>query len=202
MSLITTKADRELRIITVGEIRARRGDKPVLEGYAAKFNIRSHDFGGWAETIRPGAFTRTIADDDVVMHYDHGIGGGMAVFGRTGSKTLRLSQDAIGLRFEADLPNTTAGKDLLELVDRGDIAEMSFAFRARQPGGDEWHQEGVMSIRTLIDVKLFDIAPVVHGQYPQTEIALRSLDAWRKVAAHQGPDAMRRARLRLAEAEH
>lgn len=188
---------REVRVMHASECRAKRGEKGVaVDGYAAKFNVVSDDLGGFREVIRPGAFSRAIAEkQDVVFLWMHDR---TTVMARTSSGTLTISEDGIGLRFEARLADTGAGRDLATLIERGDVSSMSFAFRARK---DEWDFKAPVALRTLIDVDMYDVSAVDVGAYPQTELALRSMEAAR--AAIDGPatmDRMRR-RLRLAEAE-
>jgi len=151
------------------------GGKPVqtLRGYAAKFNVRSElIWGMFREEIAPGAFSDSLGEDiRALMNHNTGI-----VLGRTRANTLRLFEDATGLGFELDLPETTAGRDLAESIRRGDITQMSFGFETLS---DEWRMEDKTEIRTLKKIRLFEISPVAFPAYPQTEVALRSLEAWR-----------------------
>ncbi|MGG7565993.1 HK97 family phage prohead protease [Rhodovulum sp. DZ06] len=159
-----------------------------LTGYAAVFNARSHDLGGFVETIRPGAFTRTLAAGaDVVALYHHDA---RHVLGRTLSGTLRLAEDARGLRFDLDVADTSAGRDVLESVGRGDVTGASFAFRSRK---DEWSRDARPAVRTLIDVDLLDVTITPTPAYPDASVARRALDAQRAA-----PLALRRRRLDLA----
>lgn len=80
-----------------------------IEGYAATFNTEA-DLGGFRERIAPGAFRSALAGDVLAM-LDHDPG---KVLGRTRSGTLRLSEDSKGLAFSLDLPDTQAGRDVLE----------------------------------------------------------------------------------------
>jgi HK97 family phage prohead protease len=98
-----------------------------LEGYAATFGAEAK-IAGFTETIQPGAFRASLASGaDVLALIDHDPG---KVLGRTKSGTLTLAEDAKGLRFAIDMPNTQLGKDLLEMAKRGDIGGMSFGFTA------------------------------------------------------------------------
>jgi HK97 family phage prohead protease len=124
------------------------------------------------EEIAPGAFSDSLGEDiRALMNHNTGI-----VLGRTRANTLRLFEDATGLGFELDLPETTAGRDLAESIRRGDITQMSFGFETLS---DEWRMEDKAEIRTLKKIRLFEISPVAFPAYPQTEVALRSLEAWR-----------------------
>jgi HK97 family phage prohead protease len=188
---------REVRVMHASECRAKRGEKGVaVDGYAAKFNIISDDLGGFREVIRPGAFARAIAEkQDVVFLWMHDR---VTLMARTSSGTMTISEDGVGLRFEARLADTQSGRDLATLIERGDVSSMSFAFRARK---EDWDFKPPIALRTLIDVDLYDVSAVDVGAYPQTELGLRSMEAAR--AAVDGPATMDRLRrrLRLAEAD-
>lgn len=188
---------RETRILPGSECRAKKTDSGwVVEGYAAKFGVVSNDLGGFVERILPGAFRRAIDEkQDVAFLWMHDR---RTIMARSTSGTLSLSEDAAGLRFEAKLADTQGGRDLGILIQRGDVDEMSFSFRAVR---DEWDFGPAMAIRTLRDVDLFDVSAVDEGAYPDTELALRSLSAAREAAKPPVDMAIRARRLRLAEAE-
>ena len=143
----------------------------LLAGYAAAYDKRSRDLGGFLEVIRPGAFTRTLDHGtDVVARFNHD---DSMLLGRTSAGTLRLAPDARGLGYEVDLPNTTAGRDVAELARRGDVSHSSFAFYAVQ---DHWTTtETGAPLRELREVKLVDVAPVTSPAYEDTSVGLRSL---------------------------
>jgi uncharacterized protein len=163
---------------SVAEFRAEtlEGGARKLSGYAAIFNSETTihtSFGSFREVIRPGAFTRSLLEgQDVVAWYQHGEGGPLPL-GRTKAGTLRLSQDNRGLAFELDMPDTSAARDLAVSVQRGDVREASFAFEPAAEGGERW-TNGDPSLRELLDLNVFDIAPVVFPAYPSTSVGLRS----------------------------
>jgi len=74
---------------------------------------------------------------------------------RTRSGTLRLAEDSHGLHFELDVPNTTAGHDVLALAERGDLGGMSFGFSVPD-GGQRWQGD----LRELVQVHLLEISVV------------------------------------------
>jgi HK97 family phage prohead protease len=151
------------------------GDKkvPVLVGYASVFGKRSVDLGGFTEEVAPGAFAKSIRADDVVALVDHD---SSMILGRMSAKTLALSEDATGLRMEIDLPDTSVGRDVAVSVKRGDIRGASFGFRTI---ADEWNTKGGMAHRTLLEAQLRDVSPVTFPAYPDTSVAMRSLDVWK-----------------------
>lgn len=157
---------KEIRYVPAVELRTAKADDGslTLSGYAAVFNLPSCDLGGWQEVIKPQAFTKSLATDpDVVCLRDHDMS---ILLGRTVSKTLTLTQDDKGLRFECKLPATTQAADLVVLIDRGDINGCSFGFICQ---ADEWFfQEDGTAIRQVIDADLFDVSVVTHPAYPDT----------------------------------
>jgi len=172
------------------ELRAE-GDGMTFIGYAAKFNSPSEDLGGFVETIEPGAFRRSLRSrNDVKLLVNHDTG---RVLASTRSGTMKLYEDEIGLRVEASLPNTSDGRDMAELLRRGDLNKMSFGFSVIK---DSWNQE--MTQRTLKSVRLFETSIVAFPAYAATEAMVRSLD---KVAtrAQVDADALADAVLKLEE---
>jgi uncharacterized protein len=96
-----------------------------LEGYAALFGVEAR-IGSTRESIRAGAFSVALSNqNDILALVDHDAS---RVLARTRSGTLRLSQDSKGLAFDLDVPDTTAGRDVLALAERGDLGGMSFGF--------------------------------------------------------------------------
>jgi uncharacterized protein len=155
------------------EIRAG-GDKksPRLVGHAAIYNSPSQDLGGFVEIVRPGAFTRTLKSDRdplaLVQHMPQ------LVLGRRSAGTLRLHEDQRGLAFEIDVPDTTAARDLMVSVERGDVRGASFAFSTPK-GGDKWEMRGDKVMRELLDVDLHEITVTAQPAYLDTSVARRCL---------------------------
>ncbi|MCJ2044732.1 HK97 family phage prohead protease [Methylobacterium sp. J-078] len=122
-----------------------------LEGHAALFGVEAR-IGTFSETIRAGAFKGSLGRD-VLALVDHDPG---RVLARTKSGTLRLAEDTRGLAFDLDVPDTSQGRDILALAERGDLGGMSFGFTA-EPGGDAWTGEK----RELRSVTLHEISVVL-----------------------------------------
>jgi uncharacterized protein len=154
-----------------GEIRTD-GDGNTFVGYAAKFNVPSEPLP-FTERIAPGAFGKSLRQrtKDVRLYVNHNSD---MVLASKRSGTLRLSEDEVGLRVEADLPDTTAARDLRALMQAGVVSTMSFGFTVPR-GGDKWNGDG--SERVLTGINLHEVS-VVTGfpAYPQTEAAVRSLE--------------------------
>jgi HK97 family phage prohead protease len=157
---------------TPPEIRAADAGK-VARGYAALFNVRTDIGGLFVEQFAPGAFAKSMRGDIRAL-IDHDTG---RVIGRSTAGTLRLREDDTGLSVEIDLPDTTDGRDLAVQLERGDITGMSFGFRATR---EEWDESGDVPLRTVLAADLFEVSAVAFPAYPDTSIALRSLDETRK----------------------
>lgn len=196
------------------ELRAEgsEGERTTLAGYAAVFDQLSVVlYGMFRERIARGAFAGALSGDvRALWNHDTNL-----PLGRTKAGTLRLEEDAHGLRVEIDPPTTQAGRDALVSVQRGDVDQMSFAFDVLE---DEWDQdESGTLIRTLRKVVLYEVSPVTFPAYPQTTVAARAGEsgAWGDMPAiparfgrtgdgsdaerAQGRLAMRRRRLALVE---
>ena len=157
------------------------GEQPTIEGYAAVFDSPSEDLGGFTEVVLPGAFDRALSEGaDVRALVDHDAS---RILGRSKSGTLSMAVDDTGLRVRITPPDTTAGRDVVESLRRGDLDGMSFGFVTRE---DEWRTVDGAARRDLIDVDLFDVSVVAFPAYPDTTVAVRSLGRWR--AGPPSPD--------------
>jgi len=152
------------------EVHGAGSGRLVATGYAARFETLSQNLGGFVEQIAPKSFNKTIKEADVRALYNHEPD---MLLGRTSSGTLRLAVDSDGLTYEIDLPDTTVGRDLAVLLERGDITGSSFGFRVI---ADEWSEtpDG-FPLRTLKEVALRDVGPVTFPAYVESSSALRSL---------------------------
>ena len=169
----------ERRRLDAAEFRVVRDDSgklKMLSGYGAKYNARSLPLGWFEEfreVIAPGAFDETLAKgDDVRFLFNHDPN---IVLGRTTSRTLRLSSDSIGLKFEVEPPDTQAARDIMTTIDRGDVSQCSFGFRTLDDDWSEDQSDGTL-IRTLLKVALYDVSAVTYPAYPDTEVSVRSLE--------------------------
>jgi hypothetical protein len=168
------KKNLEVRVADFSEIEMRAteegGPKMSFRGYAAVFNSPSEPLP-FIERIAPGAFKRSLRSrNEIKMFVNHNMD---RVLGSTRAGTLRLTEDEKGLLVEADLPDTTDGRDLSILLERGDVSSMSFGFTV-PPKGDKWSEDGME--RTLTQVRLHEVS-VVTGfpAYEATTASVRNL---------------------------
>lgn len=152
----------------------RRAD--TIVGYAAVFGGEADIGGSFREIIAPGAFTETLKTADVRAYFDHDRG---RVLGRAKAGTLRLSEDEKGLAVEIDLPDTSDGRDVRALLERGDVDGMSFGFVVTH---DEWDERSNPPTRTIHAVDLREVSVVSEPAYGDTSIALRGLEQARKAS--------------------
>ena len=160
----------ERRTANEGVELREEGDTLTAVGYAAIFDRLSGNLGGFLERVSPGSFRSTLKQADVTALFNHDPN---HLLGRSSAGTLRLTEDDKGLRYEVDLPYTTLGRDVAELLRRRDLQSSSFGFRTIS---DEWGEtEDGYPLRTLSEVALRDVGPVVYPAYSDTEASLRSL---------------------------
>jgi HK97 family phage prohead protease len=168
--------------VSAGDFEIREtAEGMMFEGYAAVFNSRSENLGGFTEFVAPGAFTRSLKTrNDVKLLWNHDTS---AVLGSTRARTMTLTEDSRGLKVSAVLPNTSYGRDAAELLKRKDVDAMSFGFTVIK---DSWNNEG--NERTLNAVRLHEVSIVAFPAYSATSgsATVRSLD---KVATRAEVDA-------------
>jgi len=157
---------REYRFLESPELRATAGN--VLDGHAAVFNQWSKDLGGFREKILPGAFLRSIAEDNVVATFAHDQK--IIPLARNKAGTLELSEDSVGLRSIIHLGDSAIARDVYQSVKRGDLASMSFAFFTKK---ESWNRSSTE--RTLIEASLVDVAVVATPAYDGATVSARSL---------------------------
>lgn len=138
----------------------------TISGFAIVYNSPSQDLGGFTEIVAPGAVTESLRNSpDILCLRDHAVS---LLMGRTTSKTLTLTDDAIGLRFSCRLPDTTQASDLATSIDRGDLSGVSFGFVTEE---DKWvaDEQGNV-VRTLLKITLYEISPCSFPAYSASSV--------------------------------
>ncbi|AZF90292.1 MAG: prohead protease [Phage 5P_3] len=166
----------ELRYLPA-QIEVRKAEKeadmPHIVGYAAVWNTWSEDLGGFKERFAPHAFAKSLTKADVRALWNHDPN---YVLGRRGSQTLDLNEDEDGLAFDVLPPDTSWARDLVVTMQRGDVNQMSFGFRAV---ADSWEQPDdsgdKLYRRTVLDADLYDVSVVTFPAYHASEAHLRAL---------------------------
>lgn len=187
------------------EVREDGTTLRYVSGYAVVFEQYSAPF--WDEIVE--IISRTAFDNtdmsDVVMVVDHSRQvGDVLARSKNGEGSLEISIDDIGVKFRFAVPDTSVGRDVVALIERGDITECSFAFWVRK---DSWSYDMMVEgkrydVRRIEDVaRLADLSIVVNGQYPQTSVGIdeRSL-AMRARELARPKDVARQMSVSLAKA--
>ena len=178
-SKMTKKIER--RTFTIKDVEARQAEDGTmrLSGYAAVFNDDSVPLP-FIERIAPGAFRKTLSETpDVRLLINHE---GLPL-ARTKNGTLRLTEDQVGLYMDADLPDTQAARDLYTLVERGDVDQMSFAFRVIR---QKWNEDRSRRVLTELSLSDGDVSVVTYPAYPTTTVEAREQIAAARQAIKEG----------------
>lgn len=144
----------------------------TFHGHAALFNKRTwigpKRWGFW-EQVGPKAFDKTVGEADVrfLVNHDPNL-----LIARNKAGTLRLDTDTQGLATEADMDRRqTYTNDVAIALERGDISQMSFAFEVVR---DTWEiLDDDTELRTLEEVRLWDVSVVTYPAYTDTDAGLR-----------------------------
>ena len=158
----------ERRTFTVRDVEARQADDGTmrLSGYAAVFNDSSVPLP-FKESIAPGAFRKTLSETpDVRLLVNHE---GLPL-ARTKNGTLTLTEDDRGLYFSAELADTQEARDIHTLIARGDVDQMSFAFRVIR---QKWSEDRSRRVLTEVSLSDGDVSVVTYPAYPTTSVEAR-----------------------------
>jgi HK97 family phage prohead protease len=158
----------ERRTFTVRDVEARQADDGTmrLSGYAAVFNDSSVPLP-FKESIAPGAFRKTLTETpDVRLLVNHE---GLPL-ARTKNGTLTLTEDERGLYFNAELADTQEARDIHTLIARGDVDQMSFAFRVIR---QKWSEDRSRRVLTEVSLSDGDVSVVTYPAYPTTSVEAR-----------------------------
>ena len=178
-----------LKVREAGEGKQSR----TIEGIPIVFGVRSVNLTPWSETravyevLEKGCITPELLQrSDVILNLNHSnkVPDVLGRFRNTDKDTLQLTLNEDNMECRCDMPNTNNANDTLELMKRGDITGMSFAFS----DGYQDSENGVSYERTdektedgkevwLRHVKritgLYDVSIVTHPAYDQTSVGTR-----------------------------
>jgi uncharacterized protein len=190
------------------ELRDVGPGKLGLVGFACLTNVEYEvgnlDRTGFVEVVRPGAFADSLRalslgnGPDVPLLINHGESGSGCALSRTGAGTLRLTEDARGLKVDADLDEEDPDVRLLQRkFAHGNLdGQMSMAFRV-PAGGDKWSEDGKRREISRCDILGGDVSVVTQAASPTTSSELVARMA-AEAACRPLPDYSRRHRERLA----
>lgn len=157
------------------------GEGLHVEGYAAVFNEKTllweSPYSGtkYYEVIDRNAVDANTDMSDVILRYNHS--DAALILARTSNGSMKIAADERGIKVEADIAPTTAGKDIYQLIKRGDISKMSFAYTSDK---DYWENDSVAKTKTRVINHIdfiMDVSPVDFPAYDGTSIEARGHDA-------------------------
>lgn len=189
-------AKKEIRLAEIRALEPVQGqeNEMIVEGRAIVYDSPALMFEiegrKYYEVIARGALDGADLKD-VPFKYNHS--DNIMVMARTRNKTLELIPDDQGLLIRAKLANTTAGRDLYELIKRGDIDKMSFAFSVL----DESYNKDTRT-RTILKFKrIWDVSAVDTPAYSDTFISARSYFEAQAEAERRAAEAAEELRKKL-----
>ncbi|MEM9710604.1 MAG: HK97 family phage prohead protease [Actinomycetota bacterium] len=150
-------------------------DSIPFEGHAAVFDSRTwigSSYWGFYEEVAPEAFNKTLQECDCRFLDQHDPARLLGRYRRVAEDTMRLSTDGTGLFVDADIAPHSVGHDVAISLDRGDLDQMSFAFRIVR----EEHEilDDGKSLYRILEVELFDVSTVTYPAYDDTDAGLRT----------------------------
>lgn len=163
---------RERRTIASGPVEVRSQDDGQLHltGYASVFD-RPYDVGWYQETIKRGAFSKTLNEGAQVQLLLNHEGLPLA---STRNGTLQLSEDGVGLKVDATLdPEDPDSQTVIRKVRSGLMDEMSFAFQAIK---QDWDEDYTNRALTEVSIDKGDVSVVNWGANPATSVEARSAE--------------------------
>ena len=184
----TQNCGLQIREPQEGQTASRR-----IAGRPIVFGVRSNNLTPWSdyrevyEVLEPGCISvEVMQKSDIVLNTNHrnDVSCILGRYRNSDKDTLKLELRADGVDCDCDLPNTTTADDTLELIKRGDIDGMSFAFE------DDWEDsENGVSYERMRDEEtgkkeiwvrhvkritaLYDVSVVTHPAYEQTTVGVR-----------------------------
>jgi HK97 family phage prohead protease len=138
----------------MGELMDADEKNGIVKGYGSYFDNKDSD----SDIIRRGAYQKTIKENGerVKYLYQHNMNQPIG-------KMKELYEDEKGLVFVAEIPKTTLGNDVMELMKAGVITENSVGILpiVKENKGD---------YREIKEVKLFEISAVTLAANDQAKI--------------------------------
>ena len=178
--------------LQVREPQEGEQESRTIVGMPVLYNVRSVNLTPWSEdrevyeVLEAGFITPELLQrSDVVLNLNHStkVTDILGRYRNSERDTLSLDLLAQGMACRCDLPHTNNANDTLELLRRGDITGMSFAF------SDNPHDKASVTYEQTNErsadgkeiwlrhvhkaTGLYDVAIVTHPAYEQTSVVTR-----------------------------
>ena len=176
-------------------------DSRRLEGRAIVFDSYSNNLGFYEKINRSAVTQELINNSDIIFTFNHDPNQLLARY-RNGGGSLDVELREDGVYFSFDIPNTTLGNDIYELIKRGDISNCSFCFTvADEKDSQKWEKRDGKMYREIMKISgLYDLSAVTYPAYSDTDINARSIEA-RNIAEEELDKIIKEAEEKAAEAE-
>lgn len=136
---------------------------PAFYGRSIAFDSLSVDLGGFKEIIASQAVNRSLKENaDLLGLWNHNSDLPM---GRISAGNMSAEKRADGLYMR--LAPLTTDAPYLEKVEQGIVRGQSFGFRMIE---DEWNYDGVIPVRTVLDMRVSELSVVVFPAYGATTV--------------------------------
>lgn len=168
-----TKAPKFVERSVSFEARDTGDDGFTLEGYGAVFGqpTRIDSWEGlFDEQVDRSAFEKTLSERTPVLQFDHGRDPA------TGTVPIGLIKeirgDNHGLFVQARLHDNARVEPIRQAIASGSVDGMSFRFQVIR---DAWDESSEVPMRTLKEVSLLEVGPVVFPAYAGASVGVRSI---------------------------
>lgn len=181
--------------------RNLEGDSRRLEGRAIVFDSYSNNLGFYEKINRSAVTQELINNSDIIFTFNHDPNQLLARY-RNGGGSLDVELREDGVYFSFDIPNTTLGNDIYELIKRGDISNCSFCFSiSDEKDSQKWEKREGKMYREIMKIGgLYDLSAVTYPAYSDTDINARSIEA-RNIAEAELDKIIKEAEEKAAEQE-
>ena len=178
--------------LQVREPQEGEQESRTIVGMPVLYNVRSVNLTPWSEdrevyeVLEAGFITPELLQrSDVVLNLNHStkVTDILGRYRNSERDTLSLDLLAQGMACSCDMPHTNNANDTLELMRRGDITGMSFAFsdNPHDKASVTYEQTNERSAdgkeiwirRVRKATGLYDVAIVTHPAYEQTSVVTR-----------------------------
>ena len=181
--------------LQVREPQEGEQESRTIIGMPIVYGVRSVNLTPWSEdrevyeVLEAGFITPELLQrSDVVLNLNHStkVTDILGRYRNSERDTLMLDLVAAGMACRCDMPHTNNANDTLELMKRGDIDGMSFAFddnphdkesvtyeRTNERSADGKKEVWLRHVRKATG--FFDVAIVTHPAYRQTSVATREV---------------------------
>jgi len=165
------------------EIRAEQeGKEKRISGYGIVYDKETRLYSDLYEVIRPGAASKVLAgnpDIKCALNHDR-----RYLFGRTKSKTLTLTEDKKGVRYEAIPPDAQWARDAIASIERGDIDGSSFTFAVEPEHEKITKRKDGTYLREITELsRIGEMGPVTDPAYMDTTAEARAKAEYESLTA-------------------